>query len=111
MTMKKSKTLQHIVAVAVVLLTLCLVFAAPVSAEGTGCSGCDTDTGHTHVAWIVDENSKKYYATVASAINDLSDSGGTVYLMGSIIDEKIVVELNSGDSNSVKPIKIYGVLL
>ena len=36
MTMKKQKTLQHIAAVAVVLLTLCLVFAAPVAgAEGT----------------------------------------------------------------------------
>ena len=32
MTMKTKKTLQHIAAVAVVLLTLCLVFAAPVSA-------------------------------------------------------------------------------
>ena len=35
MTMKTKKTLQHIAAVAVVLLTLCLVFAAPVSAEVT----------------------------------------------------------------------------
>ena len=36
MTMKTKKTLQHIAAVAVVLLTLCLVFAAPVAgAEGT----------------------------------------------------------------------------
>ena len=34
MTMKTKKTLQHIAAVAVVLLTLCLVFAAPVSANG-----------------------------------------------------------------------------
>ena len=33
MTMKTKKTLQHIAAVAVVLLTLCLVFAAPVSAD------------------------------------------------------------------------------
>ena len=33
MTMKTKKTLQHIAAVAVVLLALCLVFAAPVSAE------------------------------------------------------------------------------
>ena len=33
MTMKTKKTLQHIAAVAVVLITLCLVFAAPVSAE------------------------------------------------------------------------------
>ena len=36
MTMKTKKTLQHIAAVAVVLLTLCLVFAAPVAgAKGT----------------------------------------------------------------------------
>ena len=35
MTMKTKKTLQHIAAVAVVLLTLCLVFAAPVSADDT----------------------------------------------------------------------------
>ena len=33
MTMKKQKTLQHIAAVAVVLLALCLVFMAPVSAD------------------------------------------------------------------------------
>ena len=34
MTMEKSKTLQHIAAVAVVLLTLCLVFMMPVGADG-----------------------------------------------------------------------------
>ena len=34
MTMKNRKTLQHIAAVAVVLLALCMVFAAPVAAEG-----------------------------------------------------------------------------
>ena len=41
MTMKKSKTLQHIAAVAVVLLALCLVFIMPVSAEETNAATVD----------------------------------------------------------------------
>ena len=41
MTMKKSKTLQHIAAVAVVLLTLSLVFMMPVGAEETNAATVD----------------------------------------------------------------------
>ena len=45
MTMKTKKTLQHIAAVAVVLLTLCLVFVMPVGAEDTYATMCKNDNG------------------------------------------------------------------
>ena len=74
MTMKKSKTLQHIVAVAVVLLAL-LVFAAPVSAESTP---------------VTDLNSLQ--AALSSVGN-----GGTIYLSEDISGVSSTIMLNSGN--------------
>ena len=83
MTMKTKKTLQHIAAVAVVLLALCLVFAAPVSAEGTECSGCGTNTGHTHVASATEDGTTKYYTDIQEAIKAAAPAG-TVEILGDI---------------------------
>ena len=63
MTMKKSKTRASIAAVAVVLLTLCLVFMTPVSAEDV-------------VAMIEGVE----YDSLTNAIND-AQSGAIIYLM------------------------------
>ena len=110
MTMKTKKTLQHIAAVAVVLLTLCLVFAAPAGAteECTGCDNNDNE-GHTHVAWTDESGSKTYYATISSAINAVSANGGTVYLMSGTITDAVDLRLPENTGDSVKTIKIYGV--
>lgn len=68
MTMKKQKTLQHIAAVAVVLLALCLVFATPVGAEAT--DGADS-FAEGHVAKVGD----KYYTTLTAAVNAVPTDG------------------------------------
>ena len=54
MTMKTKKTLQHIAAVAVVLLTLCLVFAAPVSATEVSTKTVTVNTAEEAQAAIYD---------------------------------------------------------
>ena len=61
MTMKTKKTLQHIAAVAVVLLMLCLVFAAPVSADPQVYGG----VAYVVPDGVIDENN---YTTLADAL-------------------------------------------
>ena len=115
MTMKTKKTLQHIAAVAVVLLTLCLVFAVPVSAEGVeGCPGGETCE---HVAAI----GKLHYDTLEKAIDDAAE-GATIKLaddvsMGKnslkITDKSIVLDLNgytirNSDGSSSDTVTVSG---
>ena len=69
MTMKKQKTLQHIAAVAVVLLTLCLVFAVPVSAGG--------------VASVTNSDGTTDHDTLQEALQALQN-GGTLTLLQSV---------------------------
>jgi len=82
MTMKTKKTLQHIAAVAVVLLTLCLVFAAPVAAEST--TDCDDEDTCTHAAVI----GTTHYDTLKEAIS-AAGSDATIYLYGTISESSI----------------------
>ena len=82
MTMKTKKTLQHIAAVAVVLLTLCLVFAAPVSAAGVECSSDETCS---HVAAIGEVHYDDLHDAMTSA-----ESGETVELLRNVdLDETV----------------------
>ena len=97
MTMKKQKTLQHIAAVAVVLLTFCLVFAAPVSAGVVECSdGCAISA---HVAAVGD----KHYTDLQEAITDAAPSG-TVEILTDVTVEKWIMfseDLSIGDGNII----------
>ncbi|MBO5367946.1 PGF-pre-PGF domain-containing protein [Methanocorpusculum sp.] len=54
MTMKTKKTLQHIAAVAVVLLTLCLVFAAPAAAEAVYSGGDGIEDAPYQISTVSD---------------------------------------------------------
>ena len=101
--MKKQKTLHRFAAVAAVLLALCLVFMMPAAAEGgTECTGCNTNTVHTHVAQVGEGESAKYYATLQAAVN-VAGAEDTIVLINDVTltgtltisaDEEITLDLN-----------------
>ena len=103
MTMKRQKTLHRFAAVAAVLLALCLVFMMPAAAEGgTECTGCNTNTVHTHVAQVGEGESAKYYATLQAAVN-VAGAEDTIVLINDVTltgtltisaDEEITLDLN-----------------
>jgi len=100
MTMKKQKTLQHIAAVAVVLLTFCLMFAAPVSAEAT--DGADS-FAEGHVASATKGDTTKYYTDIQEAIKEAAP-GGTVEILGDITVDKWIMfseTLSIGDGTII----------
>ena len=118
MTTKTKKTLQHIAAVAVVLLTLCLVFAAPVSADdvhyyvdnkSTGISTTEGTYGNlsaTLDAINAAEGTGNYYIHMAAGVYT-PVTNGCNYQYYEQREGKNVYLVGSGDSLSVETATIF----
>ena len=97
MTMKTKKTLA---AVAVVLLTLCLVFVMPVGAEETGCNSAECGQEHNHVI----EHAGKYYTDTSDSVKAAtnaakkSESDKTLTIIGTVTNKITLSNVYNSES-------------